>query len=177
MRLIQLSPLLPVLAVACGDWRFHHCHLWAEDPWRRPMRVTVVEVIDGDTFDVEPPVLLPDGTEQDRVRPLCIDTPELADHECYAEEALARLVALLEGQEVTLRFVEDPVGEFGRVLAYVLVDGELLNLQLVEEGYALPIDEYFGGYACYEEVVEAAQAARDADVGGWAVCHGAPWEL
>lgn len=99
-------------------------------------RMAVVKyVIDGDTLDTE------DG---ERIRFLGLDTPEIkkrADDppdEPWGRDA-ANFVHLFlpAGTEIGLAF--EPAareGAYGRTLAYILVDGELLNSILLKEGYA-----------------------------------------
>ncbi len=92
-------------------------------------------VIDGDTLDTE------DGT---RLRFLGIDAPEINKRagdppdQPWGRDA-ANFVHLLlpPGTEIGLAFEPAAREEaYGRTLAYVLVDGELLNALLLREGYA-----------------------------------------
>ncbi|MDH4177712.1 MAG: thermonuclease family protein [Thermoleophilia bacterium] len=127
----------------------------------------VVRVVgDGDTLTLD------DGRT---IRLVQIDAPEAAD-ECYGREATAALVRLApRGTLVELE--RDPrlddVDVYDRLLRYVLVDGENVNLELVREGAAAP---YFfrgdrGRYA--DELLDAARRARAADRGFWGACPGA----
>jgi micrococcal nuclease len=162
-------------ALAVGGGCDRCCYVEVEAPCLAPQEVTVTEVVDGDTFDVEPALVLPDGREVDRVRLLCTDTPELDDHACYAEEATERLSDLILGREVTLHFAERCLDDHSRVLAYVLLDGRLVNLVLAEEGYGLLIEDWFAENPCCDEIEAAVEEARAAGEGGWSACAGAPW--
>lgn len=91
---------------------------------------------DGDTISVQM-----DG-EKKRVRLLMIDTPEMnydkGDPMPYAEEAKAFTVDLLENaKSVELLFDKGPKADkYDRLLAYVYVDGVMLQEALLEEGLA-----------------------------------------
>jgi micrococcal nuclease len=74
-----------------------------------------------------------------KVRLIGVDTPEVyGDDECYGREAsdfVERLVPL--GAAVSYRLGIDERDRYGRALAYLyLDDGRLLNLLLVQRGYA-----------------------------------------
>jgi micrococcal nuclease len=127
-------------------------------------------VVDGDTVDVRI-----DGAIE-RVRLIGIDTPETkrenAPIECYGPEATAFTTQLLPpGTPVLL--VRDTVGrdDFGRLLAYVYrtADGVFVNLELVRQGFAQPLT-IPPNTAHRDELVDAATAAEDADLGLWAAC-------
>ena len=151
----------------------HPCTGRAEETCRDPVQVEVVTVLDGDTIDVEPAVDLGDAGEVDRFRLLCIDTA--ATGECGYDEAQVRLEELVGGKTVTLRFDDECTGVYGRGLAYVSVGGRLVNLRLAKEGFALPIEDYFGDHACCEAVISAAEAAEAAGSGSWGECAEDPW--
>jgi micrococcal nuclease len=88
-------------------------------------------VVDGDTVDVACP------TFRDRVRLLRINTPEL--ERWGYEEASEALEALLEDREVTLTFEEVGTPEWGgsgRLLAYVYVDEQNVNVEMVRLGWS-----------------------------------------
>jgi len=168
----RLAAVALLLALGSG------CRCWStvDDPCMEPTTVTVTRVLDGDTFDVQPALELPDGSVLDRVRLLCVDAPELTGGECYGAEAGAWLAERIEGQEVTLHFIVECLGIRGRVLAYVVRGHELLNAELAREGYALPADERYMGYACCDEVEQAILEAQEVGAGGWGVCgQGYPW--
>ena len=109
----------------------------------RPVTLArVIEVVDGDTADVE--FLEGDlsGTT-DRVRFIGIDTPEVnhddpLDSEFCGLRAWNEAIALLEGEEVWLTFDTACTGTFGRTLVYVFrTEDELwFNEHMIEEGYA-----------------------------------------
>ncbi len=121
---------------------------------------TVVAVIDGDTIQID--------TGQ-RVRYIGIDTPELRQQECFAQEAMARNKELVMGQ--TVRLVRDvsETDRYGRLLRYVFVDDRFINQLLVAEGFAnassYPPD------VAYQQVFRSAEdLAREQGAGLWTQC-------
>ena len=108
--------------------------------------LVIQKVIDGDT------VVLGNS---ETIRLLQIDSPELQEGECYAREARAELVAILEGSKKLkttaikelhtfdgLYLEQDPVSapedKYGRSLAYLFKDKLNVNLELVKRGAAAP---------------------------------------
>jgi len=127
----------------------------------------VVEwVNDGDTLTL---------TNGAKVRLVQIDAPEL-ETDCYGRAALEALVALApKGTHVTL--ASDPKLDdrdaYGRLLRYVFVRNENVNIELVREGAASP---YFfrkerGRYA--GDLLDAVDEARSSHRGYWGACPGA----
>lgn len=142
-------------------------------------RATVTRVVDGDTVEVE----LADGTVE-KVRLIGVDTPEVfsentpeeygvpdtqAGKDClarYGERASTFAAEQLQGERV--RLVPDANldrrGYYGRLLAYVYVDGVSFNYRLIEEGHARVFESDFTERERYER---AQAAAREADRGLW----------
>jgi micrococcal nuclease len=123
----------------------------------------VEHVVDGDT------IALVDGT---RVRLVQIDTPEKGD-ECYGNEA-SEITRRLLPAGTAVRIEQDPAldqeDRFGRKLAYVWRGDEDINLRLVEEG-AAGVWFFDGGRGRYaDELLRAAEQARDERKGLWGEC-------
>lgn len=85
----------------------------------------VVYVEDGDT------VFLDDGR---KIRYIGIDTPEVG--EPFYLEATNKNKALVLKKRVTLEYDRQKIDPYGRILAYVFVDGKQVNKELLKEGYA-----------------------------------------
>ncbi len=144
----------------------------------------VIDVVDGDTIDVR----LPNGSE-DTVRLLGVDTPEVhaendpaefpgvpdteAGRDClrsWGERASEHAKDELMGETVTLSFDanEPRRGYFGRLLAYVHVDGESFNYGLITRGLARRYDD--SGFEYRDRYGTAEDAARTNGVGLWGAC-------
>ncbi len=96
--------------------------------------VSLLSCRDGDTADFT------DGEEDFRVRYLGMDTPESGHtYEPWGPAASAYACEMKEGAD-TIVLEREPEeserGTFGRELAYVWVDGRLLNLELIELAYS-----------------------------------------
>jgi micrococcal nuclease len=134
----------------------------------------VKKVIDGDTLEI-----LKDG-KIEKVRLIGIDTPEILDPrkpvQCFGKEASDNTKALLSGKQIKLEF--DPVvGEkdkYGRLLAYVWRDGELVNLSLLKSGYAHEYTYRNQNYKYQSDFKNAEKNAKSSSVGLWSpqTCNG-----
>lgn len=111
-----------------NDWQKYHNQTF-----------TVLEVIDGDTVDID----IPDGKFPDtRVRLMGVDTPETKHPTIgvmyFGPEASAFTTRTAQGKQITLRL--DTVGDvrdrYGRLLAYVILpNGTALNEEILNQGY------------------------------------------
>ena len=86
--------------------------------------VFIERVIDGDT-------IVSNGTS---IRLLGINTPERGEK--YYEEAKSFLEARVLNKTVVLEFGKDKTDRYNRTLAYIILDGESINLKQVENGFA-----------------------------------------
>jgi micrococcal nuclease len=128
----------------------------------------VVNVVDGDTIDVEI------GGETYRVRYIGVDTPETVDPNrpvgCYGPEASAHNKALVAGKTVGLEKDVSETDKYGRLLRYVWLDGEMVNADLVRDGYA-QVSTYPPDVKYQDTFLQLQREARDAGRGLWgAVC-------
>ena len=132
-----------------------------------PRETSVRRVVDGDT------VQLADGR---LVRYIGIDTPEMRrrmngrwieDPQPMAHEATGANRRLVEGKRVRLEYDVQTHDRFGRLLAYVYVDGVMVNEELLHQGLAqlltIPPDVKY-----VERFRAAAAQARAARRGMWA---------
>lgn len=127
----------------------------------------VAEAIDGDTL------LLESG---ERIRYLLVDTPESTGgtRDCFGPEAHAFNRGLVEGRWVTLAYGEACTDRFGRLLAYVAVDGREVNSLLVERGHACVLHVPPAGSARRAEFQSLEVEARRARRGVWGACAPVP---
>ncbi|MDD2890866.1 MAG: thermonuclease family protein [bacterium] len=132
----------------------------------------VVNVVDGDTIDVEM------GGGKERLRLIGIDTPETVDPrkpvQCFGKEASDKAKELLLGKMVSLE--ADPTqGErdkYDRLLRYVfLEDGTFFNKEMIEQGYAHEYT-YDTPYKYQTEFKQAENEARENKRGLWGdICN------
>lgn len=128
--------------------------------------VELISVIDGDTIKV-----LYNGQEE-TVRYLLIDTPETHHQELatqpFGEEATLANKTILKSSELEIEFDEGRrLDDYGRLLAYVYADGEIVQKQLLEEGLARvayvfpPNTRYLG------EFERSERKAQEKRIGVW----------
>ncbi|WP_221799967.1 thermonuclease family protein [Paenibacillus typhae] len=128
------------------------------------MEAEVTSVIDGDTFRIRT-----DEGNTEKVRLLLIDTPEIGDKpEPYALEARDYAEELLAGQTVHLEFDESERDQYGRLLAYVYVNEQMVNELLLEQGLArvavFPPDTMY-----VEDFREIETKARESRLRVWSI--------
>jgi micrococcal nuclease len=125
----------------------------------------VVNVSDGDTITVNM-----DGNDE-KIRFIGVDTPETikpnSPQECYGKEASEYLKNLLSGQEVKLE--ADPINQnrdrYNRLLRYVYFNDQLVNQQIIEQGYGFAYLSF--PFSKAEEFRQAQVTARQAGKGVW----------
>ncbi len=123
----------------------------------------VTRVVDGDTIDVR------QGDDRFRVRLLNIDAPESVDPdeetECLGPEATAYLRRILPaGTEISLEYDIEREDRYGRVLAGVIKDDQLVNAQIAAAGLGRPV-VYPPNKRFYPDVLAAWQQAQHEQVG------------
>jgi micrococcal nuclease len=137
-----------------------------------PGEATLVRPIEGDT------VVVRIGGRDEHVRLIGIDTPESVSQqvpvECFGPEAKHRTAELLPaGTRVRLERDIEARDKYDRLLAYLtrVDDGVLVNLLLVEEGFAE--SAAFPPNTAHQPDFDRAQAdAKQAQRGLWPQCGG-----
>ena len=116
-------------AASLGGWWLGHY-----GPGAATEAAVVTAVDDGDTIAVRI------GARTDVVRLLGVDTPEIHHPtkpvQCFGPEAAAYTASRLTGKAVRLEGDVEPRDVYDRRLAYVYVDGERFNDELLAKGYA-----------------------------------------
>jgi micrococcal nuclease len=145
----------------------------SEGPEDKTVAADVERAVDGDTIELGEEV---QGT--DTVRMIGVDTPETVDPKGPPEpggaEAFSFTAESLEGERVRLEIGEDPMDDYGRLLAYVwLDDGSLFEETLSRKGHGelliIPPNDR------YESCLSAAEdAARADNLGIWQQEDAAP---
>ena len=133
-----------------------------------PGPVRVVAVVDGDTVEVA------HGRRRETVRLLGVDTPEtvhpLRPVECFGPEASAFTHSRLLGRTVRLSFDRVRRDSYGRLLAYLEVDGRRFNDILLDGGYGtLLVIPPNGAHG--RTMLDRELAARRAGRGLWGACE------
>jgi micrococcal nuclease len=129
----------------------------------------VVRVVDGDTVRVR----LRDHTET--VRYIGVDTPETVKPgvpvQCYGERASAFNRRLVAGRHVELRFGRERRDRYGRLLAYVYVEGRerSVSATLIARGYGRELT-IPPNTAHERSFARLERRAREHHVGLWGSC-------
>lgn len=123
----------------------------------------VLEVTDGDTIIIDHP-------KADRVRYLGINTPEMQRDDSpgdpFSYESTLFNEQLVQGKDIRLEIDKEKYDPYGRLLAYVFVDGKFVNEELVREGLARSF--FIGPNRKYETRINRAQEeAQKAKKGIW----------
>jgi micrococcal nuclease len=107
--------------------------------------------------------------EEKKVRFLAIDTPEVDKNDPYSREAKEYTCnKLKQATEIYLEYDSnsDKEDKYGRVLAFVHVDGVLLEKDLIEHGYA-KVAYIYGDYNYVEELRKVEEVAKNNKIGIW----------
>lgn len=128
--------------------------------------VEVTSVIDGDTIKV-----MYDGQEE-TVRYLLVDTPE-TNHPEFGEQPLGKEATeenkrLINSGEVTIEFdTGDRFDDYGRLLAYIYVEGESVQEQLLGSGLARVAYVFPPNTRYLNEFENAENRAKNEEAGIW----------
>lgn len=125
----------------------------------------VSRVVDGDTIEVDF-----DGVKE-KIRLIGIDTPESVHPDADRNVAEGKVASdytkeKLEGKEVALEFDVQERDHYGRMLAYVWIDGEMYNKHLLNVGYA-QISTYPPNVKYVDDFIEIQRGAREGQIGLW----------
>ena len=127
------------------------------DITKLPKSAVVKRVIDGDTVE------LFNGTV---LRYTAITAPE--EGESFAEEATKLNQELVEGKEIKLEYDNYTSDKFGRILAYPIVDGKNISIELVRKGMAeLVIYQKRKPFIHQVQLLEAQSEAKKQKIGIW----------
>lgn len=124
--------------------------------------VRVVRAVDGDTL------LLEGGC---RVRLIGVDTPESKHPDRPPEPLGAQAARYTEervaGREITLTYDRERFDAYHRVLAFVTIDGRLLNEDLILEGYSRAVTSFPYRSDFQRRFRKAEELARQEQRGIW----------
>jgi len=147
----------------------YHCHSGSEVSPIAP--ATTISVGDGDTLR---------ATYQGQsitIRLACIDAPETAQVPwgALSRERLQQL--LPAGSSIQVKEVDRD--RYGRVVAEVFANGQLVNLQMVQEGYAVVYQRYLGNCSNSQTaLLDAENQAKRAQRNFWSQPYPVmPWDF
>ena len=124
-------------------------------------KAIVSRVIDGDTIEL---------SDKRKVRYIGINSLEIDDKrseiKCLAEKAKEINQKLVEGKEIEMENDLSETDKYGRLLRYVWIENKMVNLELVEEGWA-EISTYPPDVKYQEELLNAQKRAKINYLGMW----------
>lgn len=124
--------------------------------------------VDGDTSKLEI------NGKTETVRYLLIDTPE-TNHpklgvQPFGPEAKKRTTELLNSGQITIEYdIGERVDKYGRLLAYIYVDGKSVQETLLEEGLARVAYVYPPNTRYLSEFEAAEKRAKEKKIGIWSI--------
>ncbi|WP_052087795.1 thermonuclease family protein [Paenibacillus wynnii] len=145
------------------------CQLTPQETDPNRTQVQLIRTIDGDTLTVTY------NGKQEKVRLLLIDTPEMSDSiygkEPYAQEAKSYTAKLIQNAErLELEFDDGPERDkYSRLLAYVYVDGIMLQEALLKQGLARVAYIYPPNVRHVDMFKEIEDKSQDMALGIWSV--------
>lgn len=123
----------------------------------------VLRVIDGDTFVIHY------DDKNLTIRLLGINTPETVHPfkpvEYFGKEASQFLSQTLTGQTVTLQFDGNRIDKYDRLLAYVYLNDEMVNREILKQGFGYVYTRF--PFKFLEDFVDIQKHARESRVGLW----------
>lgn len=114
-------------------------------------KVFVTKIIDGDT-------IVANG---EHIRLLGMDADERG-YECY-KEAKKRLEELILNKEVILEKDQTDKDQYGRMLRYIILDNENINILMVKEGLA--VARFYKDRKYEKEILSAETYSRNQEIG------------
>ena len=140
----------------------------AEKPTEKPGKQTykVLKVVDGDTIQIDY-----NGTKE-KVRLIGIDTPESVHPDETKNNENGKIASeytksLLTDKSVKIELDVQERDKYGRILAYVYLDGKMINKKLLEDGYA-QVATFPPNVKYVDEFIEIEKEAKKAKRGLWA---------
>ncbi|WP_240338519.1 thermonuclease family protein [Peribacillus alkalitolerans] len=143
--------------------------LYAKEPAGKTLSAKIVKVIDGDTIQVE----LTNGNIES-IRLLLIDTPETVHpskpQQPFGKEASTYMKNTLPpGSTVIIEMGISERDKYGRLLAYVYNEDEMINAVLLQKGLARVAYIYPPNTKYIDELYEIQSAAQKKSLGIWSI--------
>ena len=126
----------------------------------------VLRIIDGDTIVIDY-----NGT-MGKVRLPCVNTPESVHPDRKQNVPMGKVASSytkkrLSGKSVGVELEAKTRGKYGRLLAYVFVDGQNFNLELVRQGLSPYYTRYDRSEKHNQAFRDAEKSARDLGLNIW----------
>ena len=122
-----------------------------------PKKAKVERIVDGDT------IVLFSGSI---VRYVGITAPE--NNEPFEKESTEENRKLVEGKTVSLEYDNYKADKFGRILAYVIVDGKNVSIELARKGLAqVVIYQHKKPFIYQDQLLKAQEEAKKNRRGFW----------
>lgn len=122
-----------------------------------PKTAKVERVVDGDTIVLSTGVV---------VRYIGITAPE--DNKPFDKESTEENRKLVEGKTVKLKYDAYKADKFGRILAYVFVDGKNISIELARKGLAQAVVyEKRRPFIYQDQILKAQEEAKKHKRGMW----------
>lgn len=127
----------------------------------------VLRVVDGDT------IVIRYHGRTEKIRLLNVDTPESVHPDPSRNSELGRQASAytksrLSGRQVHLAFENKKRGNYGRLLAYVIVDKSNFNIELVRQGWSPYYTKYGISQSFHDAFLAAEAEARKRRRAVWA---------
>lgn len=122
--------------------------------------VTVERIVSGNTLEV-----IGDRSTSETIRLIGITAPS-EEQKPWGRDVQQYLENRLHQQAVILELDRETEDRYGRILGYIWHDGELINEELVKEGYVLA-QQWFPNTQYSQRLQYAEQRARTLGLGIW----------
>lgn len=127
----------------------------------------VVRVIDGDTLQVNI------NGKKETIRLLLVDTPETVHPskpiQPFGLEASQFMKERLSGKQVKVELDINERDKYGRLLAYIYVNNEMVNKQLLEKGLARVAYVFEPNTKYVDEFYQVQKTAQKQGIGIWSI--------
>ncbi len=124
-----------------------------------PKSGKVERVVDGDT------IVLENGSI---VRYVGITSPE--SNQPFDKESTEFNRNLVEGKQVSLEYDHYKADKFGRILAYVIIDGKNVSMELTKSGMAqVVVYQHKKPFIYQEQLLKVQEEAKEKKLGLWSL--------
>lgn len=124
-----------------------------------PKKAKVERIVDGDT------IVLASGSI---VRYVGITSPE--NNEPFEKESTEENRKLVEGKTINLEYDSYKADKFGRILAYVIVDGKNVSIELARKGLAqVVVYQHKKPFIYQDQLLKVQDEAKRKKLGIWSL--------